>query len=47
METGARDDGRAMLVSGRAALLLLMYLHAGDRWGLGRWWRRHTPKLLH
>jgi thiosulfate dehydrogenase [quinone] large subunit len=29
------------------ALLLLMYLHAGDRWGLGRWWRRHTPKLLH
>ena len=28
-------------------LLLLMYLHAGDRWGLGRWWNAPTPALLH
>jgi thiosulfate dehydrogenase [quinone] large subunit len=28
-------------------LLLLMYLHAGDRLGLGRWWSAHTPALLH
>jgi thiosulfate dehydrogenase [quinone] large subunit len=27
-------------------LLLLMFLHAGRRWGLGRWWEAHTPKLL-
>jgi thiosulfate dehydrogenase [quinone] large subunit len=29
------------------SILLLMYLHAGNRWGLGRWWSRHTPSLLH
>jgi thiosulfate dehydrogenase [quinone] large subunit len=30
------------------ALLLvgLMALHAGNRWGLGRWWRAHTPRVL-
>jgi thiosulfate dehydrogenase [quinone] large subunit len=27
--------------------LVLMFLHAGNRWGLGRWWTRHTPSLLH
>jgi thiosulfate dehydrogenase [quinone] large subunit len=27
-------------------LLLLMFLHAGNQWGLGRWWSRHTPRLL-
>ncbi|HEX4082981.1 MAG TPA: hypothetical protein VHX40_08465, partial [Acidimicrobiales bacterium] len=29
------------------SILLLMYLHAGNRWGLGRWWSRHAPSLLH
>jgi thiosulfate dehydrogenase (quinone) large subunit len=29
------------------AILLLMFLHAGNHWGLGKWWCRHTPKLLH
>jgi thiosulfate dehydrogenase [quinone] large subunit len=28
-------------------ILLLMYLQAGNFLGLGRWWRRHTPRLLH
>jgi thiosulfate dehydrogenase [quinone] large subunit len=28
------------------SILLLMYLQAGNRWGLGRWWRVHTPALL-
>jgi thiosulfate dehydrogenase [quinone] large subunit len=27
-------------------LLVLMFLHAGSRWGLGRWWSAHTPRLL-
>jgi thiosulfate dehydrogenase [quinone] large subunit len=27
-------------------LVLLMSLHAGNRWGLGRWWSAHTPRLL-
>jgi thiosulfate dehydrogenase [quinone] large subunit len=27
-------------------LLVLMLLHAGNRWGLGRWWSTHTPRLL-
>jgi thiosulfate dehydrogenase [quinone] large subunit len=27
-------------------LLLLMFLHAGNQWGLGRWWSKHTPRLL-
>lgn len=29
------------------SILLLMYLQAGNRWGFGRWWRAHTPALLH
>jgi thiosulfate dehydrogenase (quinone) large subunit len=29
------------------SLLLLMFLHADCRWGFGRWWRAHTPALLH
>jgi len=28
-------------------LLLLMFLHAGNRWGLGRWWEAHTPEVVH
>jgi thiosulfate dehydrogenase [quinone] large subunit len=30
-----------------ALVLLLMFLHAGNRWGLGRWWDAHMPALLH
>jgi thiosulfate dehydrogenase [quinone] large subunit len=29
------------------SILLLMFLQAGNYWGLGRWWRRHTPIPLH
>jgi thiosulfate dehydrogenase (quinone) large subunit len=29
------------------SLLLLMYLHAGNRFGFGRWWEAHTPALIH
>jgi thiosulfate dehydrogenase [quinone] large subunit len=29
------------------SLLLLMFLHAGNTWGLGRWWEAHTPRWLH
>jgi thiosulfate dehydrogenase (quinone) large subunit len=28
-------------------ILLLMFLHAGNRFGFGRWWEVHTPALLH
>jgi len=28
-------------------ILLLMFLHAGNRFGLGRWWEAHTPALIH
>jgi thiosulfate dehydrogenase (quinone) large subunit len=28
-------------------ILLLMFLQAGNYWGLGNWWRRHTPRVLH
>jgi thiosulfate dehydrogenase [quinone] large subunit len=28
-------------------LLLLMFLHAGNKWGLGRWWSTRTPRFLH
>jgi thiosulfate dehydrogenase (quinone) large subunit len=38
-------DGEHMAFA--LAILLLMYLQAGNRWGLGRWWRAHTPWLLH
>lgn len=27
-------------------LLLLMFLHAGNKWGLGRWWSQNTPRIL-
>jgi thiosulfate dehydrogenase (quinone) large subunit len=27
-------------------LLLLMWLHASNYWGLGRWWRARTPAPL-
>jgi len=29
------------------ALLLLGFLHAGNYFGLGRWWEAHTPSLIH
>lgn len=29
------------------SILLLMYLRAGNHWGLGKWWSAHTPKWLH
>jgi thiosulfate dehydrogenase (quinone) large subunit len=29
------------------SILLLMFLHAGNRFGLGRWWEAHTPAVLH
>ncbi|MET0421877.1 MAG: hypothetical protein ABW073_09230 [Acidimicrobiia bacterium] len=29
------------------SILLLMYLHAGNHWGLGRWWNTHAPNFLH
>jgi thiosulfate dehydrogenase [quinone] large subunit len=38
-------DGEHMAFA--LAVLLLMYLQAGNRWGLDRWWRAHTPALLH
>ena len=38
-------DGEHM--SFALGILLLMFLQAGNYWGLGRWWRRHTPRLLH
>ncbi|MET0628234.1 MAG: hypothetical protein ABW033_07250 [Acidimicrobiia bacterium] len=38
-------DGQHMAFA--FAILLLMYLQAGNRWGLGRWWRAHTPALFH
>jgi thiosulfate dehydrogenase [quinone] large subunit len=28
-------------------LLVLMFLHAGNKWGVGRWWEQHTPSLVH
>jgi thiosulfate dehydrogenase (quinone) large subunit len=27
-------------------IFLLMWLQASNYWGFGRWWRRHTPRLL-
>jgi thiosulfate dehydrogenase [quinone] large subunit len=29
------------------ALLLFMFLHAGNHWGFGRWWTSKTPAFLH
>jgi thiosulfate dehydrogenase [quinone] large subunit len=28
------------------SIFLLMWLQASNSWGLGRWWRAHTPALL-
>jgi thiosulfate dehydrogenase (quinone) large subunit len=28
-------------------LLALMFLKAGNYWGLTQWWVKHTPALLH
>ena len=38
-------DGEHMIYG--LVLVTLMYLRAGDHWGLGRWWRARTPSLLH
>jgi len=38
-------DGQHMAFA--FGLLLLAYLHADTRWGIGRWWRSHTPALIH
>jgi hypothetical protein len=27
--------------------LTLMFLHAGNRIGFGRWWEGHTPAFMH
>jgi thiosulfate dehydrogenase [quinone] large subunit len=28
-------------------IFLLMWLHASNYWGIGRWWRGKTPAILH
>jgi len=38
-------DGEHMAFA--LSILLLMYLRAGNRFGLGRWWSAHTPVWLH
>jgi len=38
-------DGEHMAFA--LSLLLLMFLHAGNYWGLGRWWSARTPTFLH
>ena len=38
-------DGEHMAFA--LSLLLLAFLHAGNRFGLGRWWEAHTPALIH
>jgi thiosulfate dehydrogenase (quinone) large subunit len=38
-------DGEHMAFA--LSILLLMFLQAGNHWGLGRWWRAHTPRILH
>ncbi len=38
-------DGEHMAFA--LVLLLLMFLHAGNYWGLGRWWSSRTPAFLH
>ncbi|SDJ34077.1 thiosulfate dehydrogenase [quinone] large subunit [Frankineae bacterium MT45] len=29
------------------AIFLMMWIQASNYWGFGRWWRSHTPTLLH
>jgi thiosulfate dehydrogenase [quinone] large subunit len=38
-------DGEHMAFA--LSIFLLMWLHASSYWGLGRWWRAHTPVVLH
>ena len=38
-------DGEHMAFA--LSILLLMYLRAGNHWGLGRWWSSKTPAFLH
>jgi thiosulfate dehydrogenase [quinone] large subunit len=38
-------DGEHMIYA--LVLITLLYVRAGDHWGLGRWWRARTPSLLH
>jgi thiosulfate dehydrogenase [quinone] large subunit len=37
-------DGEHMAFA--LAIFLMMWLQASNYWGLGRWWRAHTPVLL-
>jgi thiosulfate dehydrogenase [quinone] large subunit len=38
-------DGEHMIFG--LVVVTLMYIRASDHWGLGRWWRAHTPAPLH
>jgi thiosulfate dehydrogenase [quinone] large subunit len=38
-------DGEHMAFA--LSLLLLMFLHAGNRFGFGHWWEAHTPAVIH
>ena len=38
-------DGEHMAFA--LAIFLMMWLQASNHWGFGRWWRAHTPALLH
>jgi thiosulfate dehydrogenase [quinone] large subunit len=38
-------DGKHMAFA--FSLLLLAFLHAGNRFGFGCWWETHTPALIH
>jgi thiosulfate dehydrogenase [quinone] large subunit len=38
-------DGEHMAFA--LSILLLMWLQASNHWGVGRWWRAHTPAFLH
>ena len=42
-----RDVGLGLSGAFALSILLLMFLHAGSRFGLGRWWEAHTPALIH
>lgn len=38
-------DGEHMAFA--LGILLVMFLHAGNYWGIGRWWSARTPAFLH
>lgn len=38
-------DGEHMAFA--LSIFLLMWIHASNYFGLGRWWRAHTPTILH